>query len=337
MGEIYQNISDKQKAEKTAHIKLYHGFGNGHDFFISGHVIKGRVGRGFRPSRNLLRHNYRMAKMYTGSPNPHASITLWFETQKIVVDADENGYFEFQGKSENPINPGWKPVFAQIGSGEVLNSAPPTGWIFIPDNSPYLIISDIDDTVLISHSTRFRRRMRELIFTNPYKRRIFSEAADLYAFLEDFQTTAGVKNPVFYVSASEWNLFSYLSEIFEKKGLPKGPFLLHPRKHWSDLLAAKRNLPLDKLGRIDKLLHFFPDRKAILLGDNSQKDPQIYLAISAKHPRAVAGVFIRMVSEKKKEATLQILSQLSDAHIPNAHFVHSAEAVDKIRQSVSLK
>lgn len=337
MGEIYQNLSDKQKDETTAHIKLYHGFGNGHDFFISGHVIKGRVGKGFRPSRNLLRHNYRLAKMYMGSPNPNTSITLWFETEKIVVGADENGYFEFQGKSEKPIKPGWKPVFAQIGSGEFLKSIPPTGWIFIPDKSRFLIISDIDDTVLISHSTRFRRRMREMIFTNPFKRRLFSEAADLYAFLEDFQTEAGVKNPVFYVSASEWNLFSYLSEIFEKKGLPKGPFLLHPRKHWTDLLARNRNLPLDKLERIEKLLHFFPDRKAILLGDNSQKDPQIYLNICSNYPQAVAGVFIRLVSEKKKEATYQILSQLSDSQIPNGHFVHSAEAVAKIRQLVPLK
>lgn len=334
MGEIYRNQTDMPKDEHRISVQLYYGFGNVNDFFIVGHVLKSRSSRSFRPSRNLFRHSYRMARMYLGKPHPNHKISLLFEGIQMEVQADEDGYFQCVGKTVNRISTGWRPVFVNQTSQPDSAEKIPAGWVFIPQESPFLIVSDVDDTVLISHSLRFRKRMRELILKNTYKRRLFAEATELYGFLEDFLTLPGQRNPVFYVSASEWNLFPYLREIFEKNGLPKGPILLHPRKHWSDLWGGKKTLPMDKQGRIERLMTFFPDRKVILLGDNSQQDPIIYQNLSEKEPERIAGVFIRLVSEKKVETTRHVLQKLSELGIPNGLFVHSPDAIDQIRQSL---
>jgi len=70
------------------------------------------------------------------------------------------------------------------------------------------------------------------------------------------------------------------------------------------------------------------------LGDNSQQDPIIYQNLSEKEPERIAGVFIRLVSEKKVETTRHVLQKLSELGIPNGLFVHSPDAIDQIRQSL---
>lgn len=320
--------------ERKSGLRLYYGFGNGEDFFLPGHAIAGSSKSIFRPSSNLFRHNLRLAKMYLNKGDSGARIRLHFMGQQFETVADEWGYFEFKGKTTKHSDVGWITAKVELLVSGLSEPVIQETVIFIPEPSPFLIVSDIDDTVLISHSTRPRKRLRELLFRHTHKRRVFAEVAELYAIMEELTVSRGKKNPVFYVSASEWNLFPYIRLIFEKQGLPKGPFLLHPRKHWSELLSRNTAEPAEKKDRIELLLHFYPDRKFILLGDNSQADPIIYQQIALTYPNRLAGIFIRLIRKKKAEAAQKICNDLQEMGIPTCLFHHSPEVSEKITQAL---
>lgn len=79
----------------------------------------------------------------------------------------------------------------------------------------------------------------------------------------------------FCVSSSPWNLYGFLTEFMELNRIPHGPMFL-------------KDLGVDtgkfihtgheehKLAAIRTVLEFYSDHKFLLIGDNGQKDVEIY-------------------------------------------------------------
>jgi len=134
-------------------------------------------------------------------------------------------------------------------------------------------------------------------------------------------------NPFFYVSSSEWNLYDYLDEFFNHNGLPKGAFLLNQIKRWYQLLKTGATKHQGKLVRVTRILHAFPKQKFVLLGDNSQKDPEIYMSIANKYSEQIAAIYIRNISPQKEELTLEMLNTITNKNIHFCQFKHTDEAI----------
>jgi hypothetical protein len=66
-------------------------------------------------------------------------------------------------------------------------------------------------------------------------------------------------------------------------------------RHLRDIFRRKDLLKRDvhKLTTLEKLLLFFPDKKFILIGDNTQNDLKIYLSTAQKFPQNIRSVIIR--------------------------------------------
>ena len=81
-------------------------------------------------------------------------------------------------------------------------------------------------------------------------------------------------NPLFYVSASPWNMYDLLSDFFNLREIPVGPVLF--LRDWG--LTRDELFPTDlrtyKLAAINKILNFYPALPFILLGDSGQVDPR---------------------------------------------------------------
>jgi phosphatidate phosphatase APP1 len=55
---------------------------------------------------------------------------------------------------------------------------------------------------------------------------------------------------------------------------------------------------------LEELLTLFPEKKFILMGDNTQHDVSIYLSAAEKFSKSIQYIIIRKVREKKSEQTL---------------------------------
>ena len=82
-----------------------------------------------------------------------------------------------------------------------------------------------------------------------------------------------------------------------------------------------------KLVRVTRILHAFPKQKFVLLGDNSQKDPEIYMSIANKYPEQIAAIYIRNVSLEKENFTVELLNAITNKNIHAYQFKHTDDAI----------
>jgi len=312
----------------AASIKIYHGYGHTHNLVVYGHVFKFRAKTTQNFSNNLFVNIAHLFKLFVVKPYAFVKVRLNFCGQIINQNAEYDGFFKFEWKAENDVNAGWHAVKVEALSedtNEVIATA--EGKIFVPHITQYAFISDIDDTIMVSHSATIGRRLRELFIKNPRTRKTFPSVVKHYRLLANAHTKDEQPNPFFYVSSSEWNLYDYLVETFRYNQLPEGAFLLNQLKRWKSLFATGKTGHEGKLLRVMRIIDAFPNQLFVFFGDNSQQDPAIYQTIAQKYPLSVAAVYIRNVRPSKEEETNKLLMKIEQQQIKTCLFTHSDEAI----------
>ncbi|QEC51841.1 uncharacterized protein DUF2183 [Anseongella ginsenosidimutans] len=309
-------------------VKVYHGYGHTHNLTVYGHVFKWKSAARQRYSNRLFANIAYLFNLFMLKTYPFARIRLKFREQEIYNKAEYDGFFRFEFASISKVNPGWHEVKVEALEEDGQVAARASGLIYVPHITQYAIISDIDDTIMVSHSATIGRRLRELFIKNPRTRKTFPGMAHYYKRLSAAFASHEKPNPFFYVSSSEWNLYDYLLETFRFNKLPEGAFLLNQLKEWKDLLKTGKTGHTGKLLRVMRIIDTFPNQKFVLFGDNSQQDPDIYSTIAEKYPRNIAAIYIRDVYEPHSSRTQELLEKLSRLNIETLQFRSSQEALD---------
>lgn len=309
-------------------VKIYHGYGHTHNLVVYGHAFKFRAKSVQNYSNNLFVNIIYLLKMFILKPYPKAQIRLSFYDQIIYGTTEYDGFFKFEWEADNAVSAGWHPVKAEVLEKDGSVAASSAGSIYVPHITQYAFISDIDDTVMVSHSATIARRLRELFIKNPHTRKTFPDAARHYNMLSLAHTDAVNPNSFFYVSSSEWNLYDYLVETFRFNKLPEGAFLLNQLKRWKDLIKTGKTGHEGKLMRVMRIIDAFPNQKFVFFGDNSQQDPDIYAAIATKYPKNIEAIYIRNIRPEKEQLTLETLEKLTGRQIHTCLFNTSQQAID---------
>jgi hypothetical protein len=164
------------------------------------------------------------------------------------------------------------------------------------------VISDIDDTVKISHVLEKKRLMR-------------------HTFLEEFQAVPGMAqlyqswkdthNASFhFVSSSPWQLYPELATFFDREGFPEAAsFHLKTVRLKDRLDRTLVNLFADpmtsKITKISSIMDTYPQRKFCLVGDTGERDPEVYGEMCRRYPNQVQRVFLRDVTSDLSERVLE--------------------------------
>lgn len=174
------------------------------------------------------------------------------------------------------------------------------GEFLIPETeADFGVISDIDDTILNTGVTSFLkwRVIFNSFFVDAYRRIPLKDAPSLYQKLH-----CGVdgreKNPIFYLSNSPWNLYSYLQLFLDHNGFPKGPVLLRGFNSLFQKLAADEKPHKQK--EIINLLDTYPKLNFILIGDSGEHDASIYTEIAAQYPKRILCIYLRSVAHSRR-------------------------------------
>lgn len=311
----------------NASVKIYHGYGHTHNLVVYGHVFKFKAKTTQNFSANLFVNIAHLFKLFIVKPYAFTKIRLNFYGQIVENKTAYDGFFKFEWKAEQDVAAGWHEVKVEAFGAQNEIIAESIGKIFVPHITQYAFISDIDDTIMISHSATIGRRLRELFIKNPRTRKTFPSLQEHYKLLANAHTNSDQPNPFFYVSSSEWNLYDYLLEIFRFNQLPEGAFLLNQLKRWKNLIKTGKTGHDGKLLRVMRIIDAFPNQLFVFFGDNSQQDPAIYQAIAEKHPLNVAAVYIRNVRPTQQTITEELLKKIAQHQIKTCLFTHSDEAI----------
>lgn len=308
-------------------VKVFNGYGHQHDLILYGQVKYGARKKERAYTFSVLRDIYSIAKLYFVKPVRSAKVRMHWNDQVVNGTTDDEGFFKLEWSSIQSTPAGWLPVriYAVDRYGNDIGFG--DGKVFIPHITQYGVISDIDDTVLVSHSARTGKKLTTLLTTDPLKRKTFSDVVRFYQMLGLSHTEPNVPNPFFYVSNSEWNLYDYLAGFFRQNKLPDGIFLLSDFKRLSQILKIGNTKHRGKGERMKRILEVFPNQRFILVGDNSQRDPLTYSEIANEHPLRIEAIYIRIVREDKKATMIETLASIRHKNIHVHWFEDTNEAI----------
>jgi phosphatidate phosphatase APP1 len=135
----------------------------------------------------------------------------------------------------------------------------------------------------------------------------FPGVAVLYQALEKGGDGAQ-RNPIYYVSSSPWNIHDLIAEFLDLQNIPLGPICLRDWDVDVDALTSSR-LKRHKEPLIREIMDATDPLRFILIGDTSQKDPEIYREIVKAYPNRILAIYIRNVDpHPERSAAVQKLA-----------------------------
>lgn len=302
---------------------------------------------------------------------PRQPVLVTVGRQRRITFADRGGYIDLTIEGHG-LTPGWHDAWIQvlhegdlhalgIGEGESLTTqdalrlSGQTGHgsqriragkpvcvslRIAGDNEKFGVVSDIDDTVMVTMLPRLLTAARHSFVDRVSSREAVPGMAGFLTCLADMahrqasaestvpqasthtqathpqtkgkqtpvtsadpqapQTSADSQQealhaPLIYLSTGAWNVVPALRDFLGRLNYPRGGFLMTDfgpsNTGWFRSGFEHKRRELRRLARM------FPSMKWYLVGDDGQRDPEIYAEFAREHPENVAGIAIRSLSE----------------------------------------
>ncbi|PTX43340.1 uncharacterized protein DUF2183 [Christiangramia gaetbulicola] len=308
-------------------LKLYRGYVNDEELVVFGHLFESWAPDKFSIEKKGIKHAHAILHKFRIKPLENFKVRLKFRDLDVTTKTQKDGYFRFTIPYNTPLEPGWHEYevtckmyeFGMIEKGELLKPYP----------SKLAIISDIDDTFLISHSNSLFKKLYVMLSKNINKRKVFDDVVKHYTRLSQAgQNSKEATNSFFYVSSSEWNLYDFISEFADMHELPKAVIKLKKIKTGlRDFVSTGRGNHDHKFIKIKDIISFYPNLKYVLMGDDSQHDPYLYERICKTFPMNIKAVYIRQTTSKQNGKVQKVLSNLETMDVSTCYFRDSEKAI----------
>lgn len=306
-------------------LQLYRGYANEQELIVMGHVFKTLYDYDFQ--KKNFKNATSIVNLFRIKTIKNFDVYLKYEGQEIHTKTLDDGYFKFCIPLKKESHFGWIEYEVSIKhKNEIITVK---GSFIRPHKGNIGIISDIDDTFLISHTRNIFRKIYILLFKSVNDRKVFKDVVPHYQALSSAgRNNKDEQNAFFYISSSEWNLYRFIVKFTKIHQLPRAVILLKDIKRGiTDFFFSGRGNHNHKFDKIKHVLEFYPNLKYVLLGDDSQHDPFLYEQICKIFPVTVKAVYIRQTGKYKKETTKIILKNLEDLEVSVCYFKDSSEAI----------
>ena len=184
----------------------------------------------------------------------------------------------------------------------------------LPLQPLYLIVSDVDESILSSGEGKFFKSIGNALFKPVHRRKAIAGTPEIYRDL--IKGTQGIDSLLVFLSGSPVYLAPRMQTFFDDKAFPNHALILQNvgpkeiisgifKKHDASNSIASGTLSSNtteyKLLQLGKLFKWYPDLPVILLGDSLAKDPEIYQQMAELFPGKVHLVVIRNITNQPLE------------------------------------
>ncbi|MEM6277972.1 MAG: phosphatase domain-containing protein [Verrucomicrobiota bacterium] len=274
------------------------------------------------PEDGPVTNFWQMLKRWTTPERPFTLLQFSLGGNPVETRADNEGYFEASLPSHEVKT---DTLLIELPDSKVSDS------IEQPlhkagEGRRCVVVSDIDDTVLITHAAKRLRMIATTVFGNALTRQLFPGTPELLHAIERGVSDEPEGNPIHYVTSSPFNLHSLLRLIFEENNVPTGPFFM---TDWG--IDADKWFKIShrdhKLASLELAMEWHPDKPFILIGDSSEHDTAIYIEAALTHPHLIDLILIRDVTSLERLEHLKAeVTKLEETGTRFAFFRDSTEA-----------
>ena len=317
------------------HILPYRSYGVANQFHVMGRVIEQRTNILIEDDDTWWDNLVNMYRRFNSREIAGVPLRVSYGDDSVDTVTDEEGYF----RAKLPLSPplqfsGWFNATVEITTPGAYGKERITAdaeVVVPPGDAHFGIISDIDDTVVLTHATHVLKMARMVFLGNARSRLPFPGVAAFYQALR-LGVNGNGSNPIFYVSSSAWNIYDLLIDFLEHNEIPVGPLLL------ADYGLDQSSFPFashdsHKVSQIKQILDTYPNLPFILIGDSGQRDHAIYQQVNFDYPGRILAIYLRDVQwltldSSKETAKIETLSNGVEVVLaPNtaAAATHAAE------------
>ncbi len=310
-------------------LQLYRGYASNEELVVFGHVFKSWAPDKYEIDRKGFRHAFSVLHMFRISPMKNVEVVLRFYDLEVRTRTMDDGYFRFNIPHNLKLKNGWHNYEVRCKLEDKAFGIVESDQLLKPFESNLSIISDIDDTFLISHSGNFFRKLYVMLARNVNRRKVFDDVVRHYQALSSSgHADEGTRNSFFYVSSSEYNLYDFIVQFAELQELPKAVLKLKDIKTGiTDFLGTGGGDHNHKFVKIKDIISFYPKQHYVLLGDDSQRDAFIYEQICKMFPLNIRAVYLRQTGRHKRSKITRVLTNMKRLHVETCYFKKSSEAI----------
>lgn len=220
-------------------------------------------------------------RAFTSIAMSDAPVTIIIAGRTYEVRTDRGGVLDVKLDIDLPA--GLHEVIMYVpGSRAAVTSV-----YIVPAEQKIGVIADVDDTVMVTMLPR--------PLVAAWNSFVIDEHARIptpgMAVLMDRIRAAHPQAPFMYLSTGAWNITPTLRRFLTRNGYPRGTFLLTDWGPTPDRWF--RSGTQHKVQSLRRLAHEFPEMQWILIGDDGQRDPDIYNGFAVRYPQNVAAIMIR--------------------------------------------
>ena len=308
-------------------LRIYPGYANEQEIIVFGHLFKKHFAGDKLFDSGRFKNARAVIKLFMMKILANTEVQFNFRDTSVCTTTLDDGYFRFCIPYSDKLDCGWHKFTVSVNDREENNTV--EGEFIKPYPGEFGMISDIDDTFLVSHSNNIFKKSYVMLSRNVEKRKVFDGVVEHYRQLNKAgRSEKSESNAFFYVSSSEWNLFSLIDQFTRLHNFPKAVFKLQKIKSgWFDLLFSGGGNHEHKFHKIKHIMEFYPQLKFVLLGDDSQRDPYIFEQVTKLFPQKIFAIYIRQTKSSKKEKVVELMDNMA-AMAATCYFNDSSEAME---------
>lgn len=220
-------------------------------------------------------------RSFTSVAISHAPVEVVIDGVAHQVFADRGGVIDV--KLDVELESGLHTVVMSTPGSQPAQ----TSVYIVPEEQTLGVICDVDDTVMNTALPRPFVAAWNSFVLNEHAR----SATPGMAVMMDRLHKAHSAAPFMYLSTGAWNVTPTLCRFLHRHGYPKGTFLLTDWGPTPDRWF--RSGAQHKVNSLRRLASEFPHMRWILIGDDGQRDPEIYNGFAVRYPQNVEAILIR--------------------------------------------
>ena len=285
-------------------IEAHFCFGNTKRVLIEGRVIESRSrGKPVSISDNILENTWEKLKQFFNDEAEKYPVYLVLPNGLYNTKTDDEGYFQFEIDLPKPLEP--KYYRAKLNLKNFV-SEKECQLLILPDDKGIGIISDFDDTVIVTDVINKAQAVKNTLFKNYKQRQVVQGMSHSYKGILSKNDYPSLST-LFFVTGSPRQLSTSIHNFLNYHHFPDRVLI-------GKKLNGENSDPfLDQLSyktkRISMIFELYPKMQFILVGDDGEKDPEIYNIVQKTFPDQVLSIWIRKVSTNPNKKTY-----------PNVHY-----------------
>ncbi len=278
-------------------IVLYGAYGSDGSGVVEGRIVERKGSPEPTPDDGRRRNLRRNLGLLINDERVGRPVQIGIDARSWDAVTDAEGYFRIEVSGLGALAPGWHPVRARTGEATAEG-----GLLLIPAANVHGVISDLDDTILVSDVSHKGRMLARAFLQNPLQREAVPGTALLSLGLTQ-RNPEPASAPLFYISGSPRQVYSAILLFLRHNEYPPG-VLITKRITDDETSEGLRDQVTYKLEKISEILARVPRVRFTLIGDDSERDPEIYAEVQRLYPDRVEAIWIRRVSPDARRPRL---------------------------------